>query len=71
MALDCVRAGETKRDAIEMDEFQLAYRLARQRFGDGWVLLSSDKQAEAVTKELRIVQEERLTQLPDNGNEPG
>jgi len=53
-----------------VDNFQTAYRRARQRFGEAWVLRSNDEQAEAVSKELRALKEERVATPADHTEEP-
>jgi hypothetical protein len=49
------------------DTFQMAYRRARQKIGEAaWPLLSNDQQAEAVAKELRALEAERLAKPGDD-----
>jgi hypothetical protein len=52
------------------DNFQTAYKRARQKIGAAaWTLLSNDLQAEAVSRELRALESERLRNPGDDAKE--
>jgi hypothetical protein len=52
------------------DNFQTAYRRARLKIGEAaWPLLSNDQQAEAISRELRAMEAERLIRPEDDGEE--
>jgi len=52
------------------DNFQRAYRRARDKIGDAeWSLLSSEQQADAVARELRALEAERPARPPDDDKE--
>jgi hypothetical protein len=49
------------------DNFQRAYRRAREKIGEAeWPLLSSEQQSEAVARELRALEAERPARPADD-----